>query len=644
MAIKKITLLLIFFFLYFTVIFAQKNSSKVLLEIEETQVTVDEFLYVFQKNRTTNRQNLKSEMLDYLDFFTKFKLKIYEAKKQKLDEKRSFKQELAAHEKQLKKSFLNKRHVSETMLLDCYEKSKFELNVAHILSNCKSNANPKDTLKAYNKLLALNDSLLKGIAFDTLAKKYSDDPSSKTNFGDIGYISTFNTVYPFERQAYLTEVGHVSEIVRTQFGYHLIKVLDKRKNLGKIEVAQLFLSCSKEAPQFIHQEKEKQIKSIYQSILSQKMSFEKAVAMYSQENFSKKNKGLINPFKRGEKEAIFELNAFNLNLNNPISKPFLTDKGWFILKLVEQHQLKSIEEERQNLKKKLLKDERSKLPEAQYIAHIKKENDFKLNTFYKNSLFKKLLKEGLRNNWKLKTYQNYQNPIIQIGNKEFSQFDFLKFLRLKKFNAGTNEKQFLENSLNKFINKSCLDYAAYNLSNNNKKFKYLLQEYKEGILLFNLTQKEIWDKSQNDSIGLLQFYAQNKHNYLWEERAKASIYKSKEEKDIKKLIKFLKKGKSEQKILKKVPSLNIEKGNFESGKNKYLDVIDWAEKTYPIQKWGDEYILIKIDEILKPASKKLNEAKGFIIADYQDELTKEWEEKLMKKYKVKVHKSVLENL
>jgi len=644
MAIKKIILLLILFLTVKAASYAQ-NSTDVVLEIEEMKITADEFLHVFNKNRGEKSRNSKSDMLEYLDFFTKFKVKIYEAKEQKLDKNRDFKQELAQHEAQLKKSFLLKRNVTETMLSNCYEKSKFELNVSHVLVNCKPNASPKDSLLAYNKILSLKEKLGEGIPFDTLAKTYSDDPSAKKNFGNIGYISTFNTVHQFENQAYRTKVGQVSEIVRTQFGYHLIHVLDKRKNLGKIEVAQLFLSCPNDAPQEIQEAKEKQIHTIHNSISTQKMPFEKAVAEYSQESYSKKNDGKINAFKRGDKAANYESAAFALSLQEPISQPFLTEKGWYILKLVKKHALKSFAEERESLTKKLLKDDRSKLPDAQFIKSIQEENAYKVNAFYKTALFKKLLNDGLRKNWKLKTYQTYKNPLFQIGDKEFSQFDFLKFLKLQnKITSEKLTKELLEKKFESYVSKRCVDYASQHLSKNNLDYKYLLQEYEEGILLFNLTQKEIWDKSQEDSIALEHFYKKNKHNYLWAKRANASIYKSKSAKKIKKVLKFLTKGKPEQKILKKIPTLNIEKGNFEEGKNKYLDSHDWTVRISPVLKWGDEFVLINIDEVLKPVSKKLNEARGYIMADYQEELTRLWEEKLMKKYKIKINKSALDKL
>ena len=187
----------------------------------------------------------------------------------------------------------------------------------------------------------------------------------------------------------------------------------------------------------------------------------------------------------------------------------------------------------------------------------------------------------------------------------------------------------------------------------NKEFRMLLQEYREGILLFNITDEKVWSKAVKDTTGLEAFYEANKQNYMWGERADVVIYKCSNEKIAKKVEKLIKvkakKGYSNEDILKQINkdsqlSLTIEEGKFTKEQNELVDKAKWENKAITKLNNENEVVLIEVKEVLAPQPKLLDEVRGLITSDYQNKLEKEWVETLRKKYPVKIHKEVLSKL
>jgi peptidyl-prolyl cis-trans isomerase SurA len=220
---------------------AQNKKDKVLLTIENKPVYVSEFLRVYNKNKEVVSQENKKDINEYLDLFINYKLKLRQAYDLKLDTVPSYIKEFTKYKEQLIEPFLKDRNVTDNLVREAYDRMKQEVKASHILVKLDAHALPKDTLKAYNKLIEAREKILKGADFEVVAKEYSEDPSAKKNGGDLGYFTAFSMVYRFENAAYTTNIGDISMPFKTNFGYHIVKVNDKRASKGEVKVAHIMV-------------------------------------------------------------------------------------------------------------------------------------------------------------------------------------------------------------------------------------------------------------------------------------------------------------------------------------------------------------------------------------------------------------------
>jgi peptidyl-prolyl cis-trans isomerase SurA len=307
-----------------------------------------EFERLLSKNKKDKERPTEADVKEYLELYENFKMKVTEAELLNLDTNTSFKTELAGYRKQLANPYLTDKKVSEALMKEAYERMKLEVNASHILINCAENASAKDTLVAYNKILALRNRITKGESFDSVAAKNSEDPTAAKNFGNLGWFTSFQMIYPFEVQAYNTAKGQVSAPFRTRFGYHIVKVLDKRAARGEVKVAHIMLQTGPSASLELVSESKLKIDSIYNKIVSGE-SFEALAELYSQDQGSKGNGGVMNYF--GGNSSFpdkFKEVAFGLNIGD-VSKPFQTDYGYHLLKMIDKKpvpEFKEVEENR----------------------------------------------------------------------------------------------------------------------------------------------------------------------------------------------------------------------------------------------------------------------------------------------------------
>ena len=270
------------------------SDERTLFTVGNEKVTVSEFEYVYNKNNVNNQANYSDTSLrNYLNLYENFRLKVREAEAMKLDTIASLKNELEGYRKQLAKSYLTDREITDKLIQEAYERSKTDLNASHILIKCDENANPADTLIAYKRIVALKKIIDKGESFEKLARDSSEDPSAKTNDGNIGWFSVFGTIYPFESMAYSLKKGQVSQPVRTEFGYHLIKLNNSRPARGQIHVAHLLIHFPDKATEAQKDAAHKKVDSVYALIRSGKITFEEAVKTYSDDKGSRASGGVL---------------------------------------------------------------------------------------------------------------------------------------------------------------------------------------------------------------------------------------------------------------------------------------------------------------------------------------------------------------
>lgn len=598
----------------------------------------DEFMRVFNKNNRSEEAPTKEEIEEYLDLYVKFKLKVAEAYDRKMDTIPSFINELAGYRRQLAKPYLSDKNVTEKLIREAYDRGLQEVNASHLLVAVPMDAKVEDTLKAYNKIVSLRSRIVDGgEPFEQMAENFSEDPSAKTNKGNLGYFTSFQMIYAFENEAFTLESGNVSQPIRTQFGYHLVKVNDKRKALGDIKVAHIMIKYYNEGQ--IDSTK-RRIDAVFEK-LKNGGDWNTLTEEFSEDYNTNARGGELNWFNRTTSNipAEFKDIAYELKNNGDFSKPVKTQFGWHIVKKVDSKPIPSFEDSKELIRRKVERDSRSALNKEVVVKRIKIENKFvevgglaavidKIGEEVLNGQFNKPKSEG--------------KLLFNIADKQFAEDDFYAYLATNKKRTNLTLPNYLSKVYNDFVVQYNLDYEEQILEEKYRDFKYIMQEYKDGILLFELTDQEVWSKAVEDTAGLAKFYAENQTNYTWGERANATIYSCKDAKTAKKAMKLAGKGLSPQDLMTKLTvkdalAITYENKKFEKGSNSLLDKIEWKEGIYKLDEENDRIKFVKINEMIAPGPKPLKVNLGQATSDYQAQLEKEWIEELKLKYPVVIY-------
>jgi len=632
------------------------QENKTLMTIDNEKISKDEFIRIYKKNNTVENEKPKS-VDDYLGLFVNFKLKVHDAEMHGLDTTSSFKKELDSYKKQLVKPYLTDSTIDNKLIKEAYERMHYDIHAAHILILVAANATPKDTLIAYNKAWKIYKELKAGKDFAEEAKRYSEDKQTAPKGGDLGYFTVFQMVYPFETRAYNTPVNEFSKPVRTRFGYHIIKVLDKRPNKGRIKVAHIMITYPQGASKEQVNQAKAKIDSIY-GLLKAGNDFADLAKKYSDDKGSARKGGELNWFGTGQMVPPFEKAAFSLKNKGDYTKPIQTSFGWHIIKLIDHEPIKSFDEVKYEIKNKISKDARAQKSREAVIARLKKDYHFTYNKHALADFYKVVTDSIFFGKWQAKEAANLNKTLFTIDGKKYSQQVYAKHLAQQKRRLKKEPiKAYIDKDFENFINQELIDYEITKLPEKYPEFNYLLKEYHDGILLFNLMEKKVWSKAIKDTVGLKNFYEKTKNKYLWDNRVAATIFKTKDEKTAKKLQKILKtrqkKDLTDDEILdiinkKDSTAATIDvKGVFTKDDNKTLSNLDKSYHLFSSDKNKaplsivKDNMVIEITKFLPPEPKALKDVKGLVIADYQNTLEKEWIEQLKQKYKVTINQPVL---
>lgn len=633
---------------------AQTSTDPVLMTVAGKNITKSEFEAIYHKNNTKNTTSDAKSLEDYLQLFINFKLKVKEAEELGLDTATAFKNELEGYRKQLAAPYLTDNEVNDRLLKEAYERMKKDVKASHILIKCDANALPKDTLAAYNKTIAARNRILKGEDFAKVAKEISEDPSAKDNGGDLGYFTSMQMVYPFETAAFNAELNKVTMPVRTRFGYHIILKSEERANQGQITVAHIMVKTPQKDINVKDTSKvdpKSKIDELYAKIKAGG-DFAEMAKQHSDDKGSAKKGGELPMFGTGRMVVEFEKAAFALKNDGDISFPIQTQYGWHIIKRLSKKELGSFDELKPELKGKIGKDSRSQNGKESMIAKIKKQYNFKENLKLRDEFVKVIDTTYFEAKWKSASAEKLnKDGLFAIGEKSYSQKDFAVYLENHQSKRAKSDYTLLVSDMYKeFVNEFCLLYEEGKLASKYPEFKALLQEYRDGILLFDLTDKNVWSKAVKDTTGLKTFYEENKAKYMWDTRAEATVYKCANEKvaaDVRKMLKDKAKKKyTNDDILKEINkdsqlNLNIENGKYSKGDNDIVDKIEWKKGLSANTTIDKQVVFVDFENILAPTNKTISEAKGIITADYQNHLEKQWIASLRSKYQFTVDKGVL---
>jgi len=516
---------------------ANPDDDKPIMTIGTSRVPFREFKYVYNKNNANSTDaNTEKSVREYVELYVNFKLKVMDAEKEGLDTTNSFKKELEGYKKQLAKPYLTDKTVTEKLVKEAYDRMKEEVNASHILIKVDAKADPKDTLIAYNKAMDIRKKVLAGESFEKLAKEKSDDPSAKYNDGNLGFFTSMQMVYPFEDVAYKTAKGALSMPVRTQFGYHLIKVLDLRSSQGQITVAHIMIRANPGMPSEDSIAARKKIFDIYDK-LKGGQDFSQLALEFSDHTDSKTKGGLLPPFGTGTMVPAFESASFALKDTGSYSAPFQTPFGWHIVKLKNRKLLDPFEDMKSSLESKVSKDSRSELNKSILLARLRKENGLNENKSLVAYAISKADTNLAKGKWKYDMADSkLDETLFSIKERKATLRDFWKYAEKKQPNnpAGSPSYQ-MKLLLKDFTDQEVLAYEESHLVDKYEDYKMLVKEYRDGILLFTLMDQKVWTKALEDTTGLKKFHSDSKSKYNWNQRVKATIYSCNNQKTLDKL-------------------------------------------------------------------------------------------------------------
>lgn len=655
---KAIIAFSLFFFVTFL---ALKAQDPVIMTIDGQGIKKSEFLYVYKKNNNSPNDFSRKSVDDYMELFINYKLKVIEAENLKLDTSAAFKKELAGYRKQLAQPYLTSKDVIDQLVKEAYQRMQSDVRASHILIKLSPNASPKDTLAAYQKAISIRNRLLKGEAFEKVAKEVSQDPSAADrkgndgkiipgNRGELGYFTALDLVQEFENAAYNLKIGEISMPVRSQFGYHIIKVSDKKPALGKVLVAHILIRQDPSSTE-TDQSKSK-IDAIYARLKAGE-SFEEIAKNESDDKGSSVKGGMLPWLGAFRMAPEFILPLYSMQKGD-YSQPVLTQYGWHIIKLIDRKPVASFDEVKGELKQRVSKDQRAQNAKDQLIAQLKKEYKPTLDLKKVNELVPMLNDSLYKHRWKAETASKLDKSLLTIDKATYTQKDFSAYIEAhqNQISTGDDKVVFLKKMATQFESDKLIEYEDSRLEEKYPEFKALMKEYRDGILLFDLMDKNVWTKAVKDTAGLRNYYETIKTKYLNDEKASMVVYTVKNEKNANTLLKSLKVNLNAD-MTKQISKMNkkdsaaVVKENMKLY-NKDLSAlyssVEWKTGVYGTFAKDDKFVIVVVEKINPKEPKALNEVKGLVTAEYQNYLEEKWVKDLRAKHNWKIDKDVLESI
>ncbi len=621
-------------------------NDEVLMTIDGNDITREEFEYIYNKNNTDNAIDKKT-LAEYLELFKNFKLKVIEAEHRGLDTLPTFVNELQGYRRQLAKPYLTDLSMEEKLCEEAYEHLKQDVEVSHILVKLPDNATPADTLAAYKKALEARARLDKE-DFGVVALDMSDDPSVKNNRGYLGFFTGGMLVYPFEKAMYTLPDGAISAPVRTFYGYHVIKVHSHRPAVGQVRVSHIMKMVKRDASEADWQKAHDEIFAVAERIKNGE-SFAAVAKEVSDDRGTAARGGELSWFGVGRMVREFEQAAFALKNIGDVSEPVRTAFGWHLIKLDDRRGLEPYEQKRPELLRQMQRDERAQYGRNVLVDRLKKEYNYQEKTGAMDGVVAFLQQHPTIDSTYFAAVDELTDTLATFADVVLMQRD-LAFVVGITSNDGAPSLAMFDEKTKEFVAEQILSYEETQLEAKYPDFRYLMQEYHDGILLFDISNAEVWDKASKDIDGLNAYFAANKANYAWDvPHFKGRIVYCKDDataKSVKKLIAKLPSDSVESYLNARVNNDSVVfvktiAGLWKQGDNPAVDKLAFKDKNAEMVVNEHLPVVFVVGKMLKKGPETYTDVRGAVTADYQNELERRWIEALRAKYPIVVNEAVL---
>ena len=638
-----------FFLLIITGLVISNGFAQTLFTYGINETGKEEFLRAYNKNKTPVADKEKS-LREYLDLYAKFKLKVKAAKELRLDTLQQLQYDVQNFRSQVEEGYLTDDNEVKRLQDEAFNRSQKDIHLLHFYIPISNKMSAEDSVNAYKLLEGVRGNLLKGIThYDAIAEDLEKNAAS-LKWKDLGYITAFSLPYEMENLVYALQPRGVSKIYRTKSALHIFKNEDERKSPGKWKIAQILFAIPPDASDNSRKEIEKFADSVY-GMLKAGADFAEMAKKYSNDKMTYLNGGELPEFSTGKFEQPFEKAVFALQKDGDISKPISTAYGFHIVKRLVQHPMpvdKTDEVFMSNLKQQLLQDTRINIAKANFIKMVTAKTGFKKNpAVTEEQLFR--YADSVTANKVVGKYPINKTTIFSFTKSKVVGSDWLNFVKDYKLNQDVYKGENNKALLDKYISTIIIEYYRKHLEEFNEDFKYQMQEFKEGNMLFEVMERNVWSKAANDSVGLRKFYDANKSKYQWKESATVNLFNCNSLKTAEAAQKDLKDGKSWKLIAEQSEgTIQADSGRYEIQQLQLPAGTAAAEGllTAPVVNNGDNTAsFVKILKLF-PANQQrsFEEAKGLVINEYQNYLEEKWIEELKKKYPVKVNEPVFKSL
>ena len=621
--------------------------SQTLFTYGPNAVSKNEFLKAFNKNPsvTTDR---KQALKEYLNLYINFKLKVKAAYDAKLQNEASQIAELNNFKLQIADNFINQEANVNELVDEAFDHSQKDIHLAQVFIEVP----PKgDTVTAYQNIEAAYKALVGGQNFTSVATQFSTDAYTKSNGGDLGFITVFTLPYEFEKVAYSTARGNYSRPFRSKIGYHIFKNVEERKPLGSRKVAHILIAYPPNSSVTEREAAARKADSIY-TILKAGQSFEDVARGVSNDISSAGNGGLLNEFGIGEFDPTFEKQAFDLKKVGEISAPFDLAGGYHLLQLKQVIPApgdKANAEAVAIIQEKVQRSDRLLNAKEAMLEKHKKLVGYKPALYNETNLWK-LTDSSLKSKTLSKPLMNNQTVLFSFARQKIKAEDWVNYVKATRGSSVENANKNYANVMTDYINQSVANYYRSHLEDYNKEYKQQADEFKDANLLFGIMDSKIWTRANNDTIGLKKYYSQHSKKYVWGLSADAIIVTVTSDSIIDALQEQLKNTPENWRAITGLYGMQItaDSGRYELSQLPVVDRTHFEQglMTAPVKHASDNSVTFNY--IFKmhpePQPRLFEDAKGLVISDYQQELEDKWVADLKKKYPVKVNRVVFESI
>lgn len=612
----------------------ERTQQQVLFSVNGRPVYTDEFTYLYKKNHLKSTDFTEAKVEEYLDLLVNFKLKVEEARARGLDTTESFVKEFKTYREELKKPYVAEKDELDRLTQEAYQRLTEEVKAAHILISLKPDATPEDTLTAFKKIMTVRDRLTKGEDFEHVAKEVSEDPSARVNGGNLGYFTVLQMVYPFEEAAYKLKPGEISNPVRTRFGYHLVKVLDRKPARGEVEVSHIILRTGSGDDAKV----KNKIFEIYDQLQGGR-SWDELCKEFSDDPSTKDSGGKLRPFGVGAMASVPEFESVAFSLKNPgdVSDPFQTGFGWHIVRLEKKIPVPAFAEVSASLKRRVGRDERLQLSTKKMLEQKKKTYGFTEKFEIKKQILASADSSLQKGTWKFTGDAALRNAAVcELQAVVHTAGEFIRYAEKNQSQTSQAPVVQLGQLYDRWVEEKLNELEDAKLVATVPEFRNLLNEYREGILLFTIMEKEVWNKASEDSIALRKHYEATRDAYQAGDRVRARIFASADAKFMEEIKLKVSKGDSlKQEDVKKFKSITPF-ANYERADSKVIASVPWTIGSHSTEVDGT-YYLVEVESLLPPGRKNFEEVRAQVVSNYQDALEKQWLVALKQKYPVKVN-------